>query len=131
MGLSGPVQPDDITGYWLTNGDRPAKIQIYRRGDQFFGKIVNLQAMENGTVMVDKENPDRSLRDQPVMGLEMLKGFRFDKHKWNAGKIYDPMKGKTYRCTISLKDQNTLKVRGYVGISLLGRTEVWTRTTAP
>jgi uncharacterized protein (DUF2147 family) len=59
----------------------------------------------------------------------MLKDFKFDGNdEWKGGDIYDPESGKTYRSYMYLKDSNTLKVRGYVGISLLGRTETWTRT---
>ncbi|GGB15566.1 DUF2147 domain-containing protein [Puia dinghuensis] len=130
---TGPVKPDDVTGVWMTHGDRPAKIQIYRSGDQYFGKIVYLQFPneDNGKPRVDKNNPDERLRSRPLLGLGLLSGFKFDEDEWNGGKIYDPQSGKTYSCTMSLKDMNTLKVRGYVGISLLGRTEVWTRTVGP
>jgi uncharacterized protein (DUF2147 family) len=62
-----------------------------------------------------------------VLGLVILTGFKFDTDEWSDGDIYDPEKGKTYSCTLSLKDSGTLKVRGYIGISLIGRTEIWTR----
>src|SRR5579872_6803523 len=129
-GVQGQVKADDVTGVWLTHGDKPAKIQISRSGDRFEGKIVWLQTpTENGKPKVDKNNPDESKRARPVLGLELLRGFRFDKDEWNDGQIYDPESGKTYSCTMTLKDSNTLKVRGYIGISLLGRTEVWTRSS--
>ena len=122
------VKADDIVGIWQTHGDKPAKIQIYKTGEQYHGKIVFLQfPTENGKPMVDKNNPDKSRQGEPLIGLELLSGFVFDKDEWNSGHIYDPESGKTYSCTISLKDPHTLKVRGYVGISLFGRTEVWTR----
>ena len=82
--------------------------------------------MENGKPLMDKNNPDQAKQGQPVLGLEILNGFEFDKDEWNDGHIYDPESGKTYSCTLSLKDPHTLKVRGYIGISLLGRTEIWT-----
>ncbi len=131
-GVKGQVKADDITGIWLTHGDKPAKIQIYRAGQQYYGKIVFLQfPLENGKPQMDRKNPDKSLQGRPVLGLELLNGFRFDKDEWNDGHIYDPESGKTYSCTITLKDRNTLKVRGYIGISLFGRTEIWTRVSAP
>jgi uncharacterized protein (DUF2147 family) len=62
------------------------------------------------------------------MGLVNMWGFHFSKEGvWEGGKIYDPKKGSTYSCTIRMKDVNTLEVRGYIGISLIGRTDVWTR----
>jgi uncharacterized protein (DUF2147 family) len=122
------VKADDIVGIWQTHGDKPAKIQIDKTGGQYHGKIVFLQfPTENGKPMVDKNNPDKSRQGDPLLGLELLSGFVFDKDVWDGGHVYDPESGKTYSCTISLKDLHTLKVRGYVGISLFGRTEVWTR----
>ncbi len=127
--LQAQVKADDIAGTWLTHGDKPAKILIYKTGGKFNGKIVFLQEpLENGKPKVDSKNPDKAKQNQPLLGLELLSGFSFDTDEWNNGKIYDPESGKTYSCTISLKDKNTLKVRGYIGISLLGRTETWTRT---
>jgi uncharacterized protein (DUF2147 family) len=126
---AGQVKTDDIAGVWQTHGDKPAKIRIYKAGDKYYGKIVLLQfPMQNGAPQVDRNNPDKSLQGRPLLGLEMLTGFQFDKDEWTGGHIYDPESGKTYSCTLSLKDKSTLKVRGYVGFSLLGRTEIWTRT---
>jgi uncharacterized protein (DUF2147 family) len=121
---------DNIIGIWLTGGKEPAKIQIYRSGEKFYGKIIWLKnSTENGKQRVDANNPDKAKRSTPIIGLVMLNGFRFDgDDEWKGGDIYDPESGKTYSSYMYLKDKNTLKVRGYVGISLLGRTETWTRT---
>jgi uncharacterized protein (DUF2147 family) len=124
------TKADDIVGLWLTGGKEPAKIQIYRSGDKYYGKIVWLKYPEaNGMARVDSKNPDKNKQKQPIIGLVILRNFKFDDNEWNDGKIYDPESGKTYSCHLTLKDNNTLKVRGYVGVSLLGRTETWTRTT--
>lgn len=121
---------DDIIGVWLTGGKEPAKIQIYRSGEKFYGKIIWLKnPTENGKQRMDTNNPDETKRNNPVMGTVILSGFRFDgDEEWKGGDIYDPESGKTYSSYMYLKDTNTLKVRGYVGISLFGRTETWTRT---
>jgi uncharacterized protein (DUF2147 family) len=117
---------DDIVGTWLTGGKEPAKIQVYRSGDTYFGKIVWLKyPEENGLPRKDANNPDKSKRNQPIVGLVILRDFKFDEDEWEGGKIYDPESGKTYSCILSIQDKGTLKVRGYVGISLLGRTEIW------
>ena len=120
---------DDIIGVWLTGGKEPAKIQIYKSGDKFYGKIIWLKnPTENGKQRVDANNPDETKRSNPIIGLVMLTGFKFDgDDEWKGGDIYDPESGKTYSSYMYLKDKNTLRVRGYVGISLFGRTEVWTR----
>jgi uncharacterized protein (DUF2147 family) len=121
---------DDILGIWLTGGKEPAKIQIYKSGEKFYGKIIWLQnSTENGKPKQDTNNPDKAKRNNQVVGLVMLTGFKFDgDDEWKGGDIYDPESGKAYSSYIYLKDSNTLKVRGYVGISLFGRTETWTRT---
>jgi len=121
---------DDIIGIWLTGGKEPAKIQVYRSGEKFYGKIIWLKnPTENGKQRLDINNPDNKKQVNPIIGLIMLTGFKFDgDDEWKGGDIYDPESGKTYTSYIYLKDTNTLRVRGYVGISLFGRTETWTRT---
>ena len=121
---------DDIIGVWLTGGKEPAKIQVYKSGEKFYGKIIWLKnPSENGKQRVDANNPDETKRKNPIIGLIMLTGFKFDgDEEWKGGDIYDPESGKTYSSYMYLNDKNTLKVRGYVGISLFGRTETWTRT---
>jgi uncharacterized protein (DUF2147 family) len=121
---------DDIIGIWLTGGKEPAKIQIYKSDVKFNGKITWLKnPTENGKQRVDANNPSETKRSNPIIGLVILTGFKFDgEEEWKGGDIYDPESGKTYSSYIYLKDKNTLKVRGYVGISLFGRTETWTRT---
>lgn len=119
----GQPKPDAIVGEWLTAA-KDGKVQIYKSGNKFFGKI----SWGNRTNGKDTNNPDPKLRDQNLIGLVILKDFAFNgKDKWEDGTIYDPNNGKTYSCVIRLKDEKTLEVRGYIGISLLGRTEVWTR----
>jgi uncharacterized protein (DUF2147 family) len=121
---------DDIIGIWLTGGKEPGKIQIYRSGEKFYGKIIWLKnPTENGKQRMDGNNPDKTKQSNPIIGLLILTGFRFDgDDEWKGGDIYDPESGKTYSSYLYLNDKNTLKVRGYVGISLFGRTETWTRT---
>ncbi len=123
-------KPDDIIGVWLTGGKEPAKIQIYKSGDKFYGKIIWLKnPAENGKQRVDGNNPDKAKRNNPVVGLVILKGFKFNgDDEWKGGDIYDPESGKTYSSYLYLKNPTTLKLRGYVGIALFGRTETWTRT---
>lgn len=118
---------DDVIGTWLTNRGK-AKIQIYKSGNKYYGKIVWLrEPNRDGKPKLDSKNPDAKLRNTPVVGLLMLKDFIYDDGEWTGGDIYDPESGKTYSCKMSMPDKNTLRVRGYIGISLFGRTEVWTR----
>lgn len=127
----GQVNADDIVGVWLTGGKEPSKIQIFKSGEKYYGVIRWLKnPTDNGKAKVDTKNPDESRRNQPIVGKIILTSFEFDgDDEWDDGKIYDPESGKTYSCTITLKNKNTMKVRGYVGILLFGRTETWTRSS--
>lgn len=118
---------DILIGTWLTASGK-AKVEIYKEGNKYNGKIVWLKNPldENGKPKVDKNNPDRTKKSVPLLGLNMLKGFVYDDGEWEDGTIYDPENGKTYSCTIRYRD-GMLDVRGYVGISLLGRTQTWFR----
>ena len=121
---------DSVLGIWLT-GNKDAKVEIYKNGDKYDGKIVWLlnPLNEEGKPKVDKENPEEELQTRPILGLELLKDFEYDEDlEWEDGEIYDPKSGKTYSCNMELlEDGDTLEVRGYIGISLLGRTQTWVR----
>jgi len=131
---------DAILGVWATDpegGGGPAHVEIYANGDQYDGKIIWLEqplysdedkGETAGIPKEDHNNPDPALRSRPIIGLVMMEGFVFDgKDTWHKGTIYDPNNGKTYKCKIRLGDDGSLKVRGFIGFSLLGRTERWTR----
>lgn len=126
--VSAKTGPDDILGMWL-NSNGNGHIQIYKEGDKYFGKIQWLKEPNGpkGNPKLDVNNPDEKLRTKPILGLVILNNFKFDDGEWTGGRVYDPQNGKDYKCNIKLKDPNTLNVRGYVGFSMLGRTEVWTR----
>lgn len=122
---------DELLGIWLT-GSKNGKVEIYKNGSNYQGKIVWLQEPidpATGKPKTDVKHPDKSLHQRPVMGLVNLWGFKYKGDlSWENGHIYDPKNGKEYKCIITMKDKNTLDVRGYVGITLIGRTDVWTRT---
>ncbi len=121
---------DDITGVWLTGGkDNSAKIQIYKSGEKYYGKIIWTQIPnKDGKPKTDINNPEKTKHNNPILGLVNLTGFKFNgKDEWKGGNIYDPVSGNTYSAYMYLKDANTLKLRGYIGFSFIGRTETWTR----
>ena len=120
---------DDVIGVWQTAGGK-SNVEIMQTNGVYSGKFIYLKEPNTpkGTPKVDRNNPDPTRRTDPIIGLSLLKGFRFDgAYEWKGGKIYDPENGKTYSCYMKLADWKTLKIRGYIGISLLGRTEAWTR----
>jgi len=121
-------EADAIIGQWFTDG-KESRVKIYKCEDAYCGKIVWLKEPKNedGTDKVDAENPDESKRDNEIIGLNIARYFKYKgENKWADGNIYDPKNGKTYSCKMNLEGDK-LSVRGYVGISLLGRTTVWTR----
>ena len=128
--------PDAIVGQWL-NGKGTAHIDIYKSGGKYFGKIVWLKEPlfpaddkkgMAGQPKVDRENPDPAKRKAPIVDLVILRDFVFAKdNRWEQGKIYDPENGKDYKCKMTLQGPDTLAVRGFIGFSMLGRTETWTR----
>src|ERR1700739_3499851 len=97
------VNKDAIIGTWLT-GSGKGKVQIYKEGDKYNGKIVWLKEpnREDGTPKLDRNNPDKVQQTKPLLGLNMLKNFVFDVEKWIDGTIYDPENGKTYSCKINM-----------------------------
>lgn len=126
------AQADRITGFWLTE-DKDSQIEIYRvSGNKYNGKIVWLEEPneEDGTVKRDDENPERSLRTRPLLGLEILKNFSYDasNEEWAEGTIYDPKSGRTYDAFMRLDGNNNLKLKGFVlGMRFLGRESEWRR----
>jgi len=125
------AQKDKIEGFWL-NQEKEAKIEIYKaRNGKFYGKIVWLkEPNRNGKPKMDDNNPKDNLKKQPLIGLLILKAFNVDgENTYEDGTIYDPKNGKTYSCKITYQNANTLSIRGYIGISMIGRTTTWTRTT--
>jgi uncharacterized protein (DUF2147 family) len=109
-----------ITGlYWSPKKD--AKIEIYKKEDKYFGRSVWVSNPRK-----DTKNPEFNLQAREVLGIELLRDFTYDNGGYKGGKIYDPESGKTYDCKMSLVGDD-LKVRGYIGISLFGRTEIFER----
>jgi uncharacterized protein (DUF2147 family) len=121
---------DAIVGVWKT-GEGNAMVRIYKNGDKYQGKIVWLKEPvdpETGKAKVDKNNADESARKKPVLGLINIWGFVSKENNiWEDGNIYDPKNGNTYSSTIKLINPNVMEVRGYIGVSLIGRTDTWTR----
>jgi uncharacterized protein (DUF2147 family) len=126
---------NDLCGIWW-NKDKDAKIKIYSSYGKYFGQIHWLKNPIDSVTnkpKLDKNNPDEEQRKRPVMGLLILKNLVWDAddQEWDDGDIYDPKSGNTYSLTCKLKDKNTMELRGYLGISLLGRTDIWVRTDDP
>lgn len=123
------LQAQDVFGKWKTiddtSGEAKSIVEIYEEEGKVYGKIIEL-------INPKKENPKCNNcpgadKDKPLIGLEFMKGLEKDGDEYNSGKILDPLNGKLYKCYITLDEKDVLKVRGYIGFSLLGRTQYWYR----
>jgi len=120
-------------GYWKTiddvTGQPKSIVQLYMNQDQTIsGKVIKIFPKPG-------EDPNRvcvackgNKHNQKIAGMVILEGMKADGDKWDGGQILDPKNGKTYRCILKLMGKGeTMQVRGYIGISVFGRTQVWER----
>lgn len=116
-----------IEGRWLTQ-DKDGWIRVNLVGNSLEGRIAGAPPGSPSERQFDDRNPDPALRTRKLDGLAIMTGFEYDGDgRWKNGKVYDPNSGKTYKCTLTLVDANTVRIRGYLGVSLFGRSETWTR----
>ena len=122
-------QNQDVQGLWITEDDETGKkkseVLIYKDGNKVYGKIINLILPEDKGKLCHKCKGEN--KNKPIEGLVILKDLILEDDTWEGGTILDPKSGKIYDCYISLEDYNTLKVRGFLGFSILGRTQIWKR----
>ena len=121
------------TGWWMDQSGK-AGIEISPCGADLCGRIEWLRAPLDsaGKPKTDIHNSNEALRGRKLCGMQILGNFVPDEDGgWKGGWIYDPQGGKTYHSVMHVAADGTLHVRGYVGIPLLGRSEVWTRPPTP
>jgi len=120
------------TGFWVTQ-DHGAVVDIEPCGSGLCGTLVGLRTDHKpGDQLVDLHNSDPAKRNDPLCGMVLMGSMKpamGTSGKWADGWVYDPDSGNTYSGQMQLDGPDTLKLRGYVGISLFGRTETWTRET--
>jgi uncharacterized protein (DUF2147 family) len=135
--LPAAADADAILGLWQTapTDKGYAHVEITRQDGLYGGRVVWLSEPdfppgdpEEGQPKADRFNPEPELRGRPILGLSLMQGFRnVGARVWKGGRIYDPENGQTYKCSMKLRADGTLRVRGFIGISLLGRTTTWVR----
>ena len=123
------VQSYPIEGTWVTQDDETGKqkseVLIYKEDGKLYGKITKLLLPEDqGKKCVNCKGANK---DQPIEGMIIIKDLELEDDTWEEGTILDPKSGKVYDCYVDFEDTNTLKVRGFLGFSLLGRTQIWKR----
>ena len=116
-----------IFGKWKTiddeTGNEKSIVEIYKVDGKAYAKILQLLEKGKEDKLCDKCKGDK--KDKPIKGMIIINGFNEDGDEWNDAKILDPKTGKEYKCYITLDGENKLKVRGYIGFALLGRTQYW------
>ncbi len=128
-GAKAQCDASDLIGKWWTT-DWKSKVEIYKKDGKYYGDIVWMKnpRTEDGELKRDKNNPDPDKRDRTIRGLTIFKDMECtEENMLEDGTLYDPESGKEYSGWMTLKDENTLKVRGYIGVSMLGRTEHFKR----
>jgi uncharacterized protein (DUF2147 family) len=99
-------------------------VDITKKGNKYYGVLTWTKTPGK----LDANNPDKNQQGDKLAGKEILKDFEFDgKDLWHNGTIYDPKNGKTYSCKITRDEKGNLNVRGYIGVSMLGRTTFWVK----
>ena len=127
VSLSCALDHPSAVGVWK---NEDATFEIFENQGRLSGKIIALKEPHTpeGKEKLDVHNPDPSKRERPIVGLVFMSGFsRKSDARWEDGTIYDPKTGNTYSGSMELEGPETIKVRGFIGISLIGRTDVWTR----
>ena len=111
--------------WWFPDGS--GQVEIYRKEGRLFGRVVSYR--DSG--QLDENNPDPTLRRRRFVGIDMIADFQFsnETERWEGGTIYDADSGRTYQglLWIDPDDAETLWARGYVGLSIFGSTERFTR----
>ncbi|MEK6451429.1 MULTISPECIES: DUF2147 domain-containing protein [Myroides] len=129
LGVSLSMNAQSIVGKWKTIDDNTGKeksiINIYEKDGKYYGQVKKLLNPSKPNPTCDKCEGDE--KGKPIEGLVIIKGLTKKGDEYTGGKITDPESGKQYKCTVKLNGKDKLDVRGYVGLSLLGRTQTWVK----
>jgi len=123
------AQTASIFGKWHSISSKTGKvdgtIEIYKENNKAYAKIIEIaNPADRDKICIYCKGKNKN---KPILGMVILDGLKKNGDEWSGGKILDPKSGNVYKCYIKLKDVSTLKLRGYIGISLFGRTEYWKR----
>ena len=126
---SGAMMGQSVIGKWKTIDDNTGKaksiVEIFEENGKVYGKVIEILNPDRQDALCD--NCSGADEGQPILGMTIIRGLKKDGDEYNSGKILDPESGKLYKCYIELEEDDSLKVRGYIGFSLLGRTQYWQR----
>ena len=106
-------------------GEVDSVVEMYKKDGKAYAKIIEIMDENRQNAVCDKCEGEN--KNKPILGLEILTGLEEKGDEWSGGKILDPRNGKEYNCFIKLINPNKLKLRGYIGVSLFGKTKYWKR----
>ena len=129
VAFSFSLNAQTIFGKWNSKNDETGKIdsvvEVYEKNGKAYAKIIEIKDPERqNSVCTECEGKNKGKK---ILGLNILTGLEKDDDEWSGGKILDPRNGKIYKCYIKLVKPNKLKLRGYIGFSLFGKTAYWER----
>jgi uncharacterized protein (DUF2147 family) len=123
------MNSQSIVGKWKTiddeTGEAKSIVELFLKSGKMYAKVVEVLDIANKNSLCQKCSGED--KNKPILGLTIIKGLSKEGAEYTSGEILDPKNGKLYKCTISLESKDKLKVRGYIGFSLLGRTQYWHR----
>lgn len=123
------MNSQSIVGKWKTiddaTGEAKSIVEVFSKSGKIYAKVVEILDPANKKSVCKKCSGED--KNKPILGLTIIKGLSKDGYEYNSGEILDPNNGKSYKCALSLESKDKLKVRGYIGFSLLGRTQYWHR----
>ena len=129
VAISTAINAQTIFGKWNSKNDDTGEIdsviEIYEKNGKAYAKVVKVMDPDRQDVVCDLCEGDK--KDQKILGMNNLDGLEKDDDEWSGGTIVDPRNGKVYKCYIKLENANKLKIRGYIGFALLGKTKYWER----
>jgi uncharacterized protein (DUF2147 family) len=125
----GTIQSQTVIGKWKTiddeTGEAKSVVEVYEKSGMIYGKIVEILRADHKKDLCTKCGGAE--KNKPILGMIIINGLKKDGSEYNGGTILDPTNGKKYKCYISLETPDKLKLRGYIGIALMGRTQYWSR----
>ncbi|MFK8061119.1 MAG: DUF2147 domain-containing protein [Polaribacter sp.] len=123
------INTQTIFGKWNSKnedtGEIDSVIEVYEKNGKAYAKVIEIKDPKRQTSVCDKCEDEN--KNKPILGLNILTGLEKDDDEWSGGTILDPRNGKVYKCYIKLVKPNKLKLRGYIGFSLFGKTAYWER----
>lgn len=115
-----------IVGTWESD-EKDVRMEYFQEGDHYNAKLLwgnKIVGPDGATSKKDAKNPDESLRSRNIIGIVSLTGLKWNGKEFTDGKIYDPPSGKTYKCKAWIA-ADKLYLRGFMGVSMMGKTVVW------